>query len=419
MKILHAADLHIDSPLGGLTAYEGAPVSEIRGATRRAVENLINTAVEQEVDLVVVAGDIFDGDWRDFNTGLFWVGQLGRLQDAGIPVVMVAGNHDAASEISRNLRLPPNVTKFSESRAETKIFDDLDLAVVGQGYATRAVTKDLVSSFPDADSHLFTLGLLHTSLDGRPGHACYAPCAVDELRSKGYDYWALGHVHQREEVNVDPWIVFPGNLQGRHAREIGPKGATLATVLSNAVDSIEALELDVVRWHLCVVDAAELTGVDDVLAAITDRFDSIANEPGHRLAAVRVQIVGASPAHEELWRDPHSFEAEVRSIAVQADRVWVEKVKIETSRALDLARAREDDVVGVLAKRIADLRSDPELLAAYEPLFADIRKKIGADARSGDEAPVDTRQIGTVDHLASCLDASLEMVVALLAKERA
>jgi exonuclease SbcD len=419
VKILHAADLHIDSPLGGLTAYEGAPVSEIRGATRRAVENLVNTAVEQKVDLVVVAGDIFDGDWRDFNTGLFWLGQLGMLHDAGIPVVMVAGNHDAASEISRNLRLPPNVTKFSESRAETKIFDDLDLAVVGQGYATRAVTKDLVLSFPDADSHLFTLGLLHTSLDGRPGHACYAPCAVDELRSKGYDYWALGHVHQREEVNVDPWIVFPGNLQGRHAREIGPKGATLVTVLSNAVDSIEALELDVVRWHLCVVDAAELTGADDVLAVIADRFDSIANEPGHRLAAVRVQIVGASPAHEELWRDPPAFEAEVRSIAVQADRVWVEKVKVETSRALDLASAREDDVVGVLAKRIADLRSDPELLAAYEPLFADIRKKIGADARSGDEAPVDTRQIGTVDHLASCLDASLEMVVALLAEERA
>jgi DNA repair protein SbcD/Mre11 len=419
VKILHAADLHIDSPLGGLTAYEGAPVSEIRGATRRAVENLINTAVEQKVDLVVVAGDIFDGDWRDFNTGLFWVGQLGRLHDAGIPVVMVAGNHDAASEISRNLRLPPNVTKFSESRPETKTFDDLELAVVGQGYATRAVTKDLVLSFPDADSHLFTLGLLHTSLDGRPGHACYAPCAIDELRSKGYDYWALGHIHQREEVNADPWIVFPGNLQGRHARENGPKGATLVTVLSNAVDSIEALELDVVRWHLCVVDAAELTGVDDVLVAITDRFASIANEPGHRLAAVRVQIVGASPAHEELWRNPHAFEAEVRSIAVQADRVWVEKVKVETSRALDLASAREDDVVGVLAKRIADLRADPKLLAAYEPLFADIRKKIGADARSGDEAPVDTRQIGTVDHLASCLDASLEMVVALLAEERA
>jgi DNA repair exonuclease SbcCD nuclease subunit len=419
VKILHAADLHIDSPLGGLTAYEGAPVAEIRGATRRAVENLVDAAVEREVDLVVVAGDIFDRDWRDFNTGLFWVGQLSRLHDAGIPLVMVAGNHDAASEISRHLRLPPNVTKFSESRPETKVFDDLEVAVVGQGYATRAVTTDLASSFPDADPQLFTIGLLHTSLDGRPGHACYAPCAVEGLRSRGYDYWALGHVHQREEVDADPWIVFPGNLQGRHAREVGPKGATLVTVQSKAVKAVEALELDDVRWHLCVVDAAELAGVDDVLAAIADRFASIADDPGHRLAAVRVQLIGASPVHQELWRDPHGFEAEVRSIAVRAERVWVEKVQIETTRELDLTQARADDVVGVLAKRIADLRSDPELLAAYEPLFSEIRKKIGADARSGDDAPVDTNRIGTVEHLATCLDASLEMVVALLAEERA
>ena len=419
MKILHAADLHIDSPLGGLTAYEGAPVGEIRGATRRAAENLVRTAVKQEVDLVVLAGDIFDGDWRDFSTGLFWIEQLGRLHDAGIPVVTVAGNHDAASEISRHLRLPPNVTQISASRPETKIFDDLEVAIIGQGYATRAVTTDLAASFPNADSHLFTIGLLHTSLDGRPGHASYAPCAVEALRGKGYDYWALGHVHQREEVHADPWIVFPGNLQGRHAREVGPKGATLLTVQSKEVETVEALELDDIRWHRCVLDAADLAAVDDVLAAIADRFGSIVDEPGHRLAAVRLQLVGASPAHEELWRDPHGFEAEVRSIGIRAGRVWVEKVKVETTRALDLARAREDDVVGVLAGRIANLRSDPELLAAYEPLFSDLRKKIGTDARSGDDAPVNTGQIGTADHLAACLDASLEMVVALLAEERA
>jgi hypothetical protein len=104
------------------------------------------------------------------------------------------------------------------------------------------------------------------------------------------------------------------------------------------------------------------------------------------------------------------------SIALRSGRLWVEKVKIETTRALDLAQARDDDVVGILAGRIADLRSDPELLAAYEPLFSDLRKKIGADARSGDDGPVDTRQIGTVDHLAACLEASLEMVVTLFAE---
>jgi DNA repair exonuclease SbcCD nuclease subunit len=332
---------------------------------------------------------------------------------------MVAGNHDAASEISRHLRLPENVTQLSESSPETKVFDDLEVAVVGQGYATRAVSADLASSFPAADSHLFTIGLLHTSLDGRPGHANYAPCAVEALRSKSYDYWALGHVHQREEVRSDPWIVFPGNLQGRHAREVGAKGATLVTVRSKEVEAVEALELDDVRWHHCVVDAGGLAGTDDVLAAIADRFQSIADEPGHRLSAVRVRLVGPSPAHEELWRDPFGFEAEVRSIAIRAGALWVEKLSIDTIRAADLARAREDDVVAVLAGRIADLRHDRTLLAAYEPLFSDLRKKIAADARSADDAPIDTAKIGTADHLAACLDASLEMVVALLAEERA
>ena len=183
--------------------------------------------------------------------------------------------------------------------------------------------------------------------------------------------------------------------------------------------SVEHLELDDVRWRRCQVDATEMTGVDDVRATIADQFRSIAGEPGRHLAAVRVVINGASSAHEALWKDPHGFEAEIRSIAVQTGRLWVEKVKVRTSRPLDLAKAREDDVIGILAQRIADLQGDPEILAVYDAMFADIRKKIGADVRTGDDAPVDPSRIGTAEHLAECLDASLEMVVALLAEERA
>ena len=418
MKILHAADLHIDSPLGGLTAYEGAPVDEIRGATRRATENLVQSAIDEDVQLVILAGDIFDGDWRDYSTGLFWNEQLGRLRDLEIPVVSVAGNHDAASEITRYLQLPPNVTQLCESRPETKVFDDLEIAVVGQGYAQKAVTADLAQGFPKSDSGLFTIGLLHTSLDGRPGHSNYAPCSVEVLRSKGYDYWALGHIHKREVVHTDPWIVFPGNLQGRKSIETGAKGATLITVESGQIAEVEHLELDDVRWHRCVVDAVDMVGVDDILSAIADRFRSIASGPGHRLAAIRVVVSGASPAHKDLWKDPHRFEADVRSLAVTTGRSWVEKVKIETSPPLDLAKARQDDVIGDLAKRIDHLRSDSDMLADYESLFVAIRNKIGADARSAADAPVDTGQIGTAEHLAKCLDASLEMIVALLAEER-
>lgn len=419
MKILHAADLHIDSPLGGLTAYEGAPAEEIRGATRRATENLIEAALDHEVSLVLLAGDIFDGDWPDYSTGLFWNEQLGRLHDAGIPAVSVAGNHDAQSQISRNLQLPPNVTQLSTSKPQTVTFDDLEVEVIGQGYATRDVSVDLTEAYPVGDSHLFSIGLLHTGLNGRPGHASYAPASVDALRAKGYQYWALGHVHTREIVHEDPWIVFPGNTQGRHARETGPKGATLLTVEGGAVDAVEHLVLDDVRWDLCSIDATCCTSADDVRSAVAERLSTIAADADGRLAAVRVEITGASQAHEGLWANHHGFEADIRSLANTGGRLWVEKVRVSTSRPVDLAAARDDDAIGALAQRIDSLRDDPDALVPYEGAFADLTKKLGADARTAEGAPVDPTRIGTAQQLAEQLDASLELVVALLAEERA
>ena len=416
MKILHAADLHIDSPLGGLSAYEGAPTDEIRGATRRATEALVSTALAREVDLVVIAGDVFDGDWRDYSTGLFWIGQLARLNDAQIPVVMVTGNHDAASVISRSLRLPANTILLSDTHPQTTVFDDLDVAVVGQGYATRAVTEDLAAGYPVADPGLFTLGLLHTSLDGRPGHDNYAPTTVDMLRSKGYQYWALGHVHQREIISTEPWIVFPGNIQGRHARETGPKGATLITVEAKRVVEVQEIPLDVARFTTCEIDTRGMSSRDDVLAAVADRFADLADASGRRLSVARVRLVGASPVHDTLWRDPGGLEAEVRSAARQAGRVWVEKLQLATTRPVDRDRFRDDEALAAISARIEALRSGPDLLAEYASEFASLRAKLAADARSSERGAVDTLRIGSPEHLAECLDASRELIIALLAE---
>ena len=146
LRVLHAADLHIDSPLHGLVAYEGAPVDELRSATRRAMESLVATAVERQVDLVIIAGDLYDGDWRDYNTGLFVVARLAELHEAGIPVVLLYGNHDAASNLTKQLHLPPNTTSLPATKPSTKHFEDLGVAVHGQSYATRAVLTDLAAS---------------------------------------------------------------------------------------------------------------------------------------------------------------------------------------------------------------------------------------------------------------------------------
>ena len=206
-RFIHTADIHLDSPLKGLEAHEDAPVEEIRGATRRAFENLIDLSIDEEVDFVLIAGDLYDGDWKDYNTGLFFARQMGRLDKARIKVFIVSGNHDAASNITKTMPLPGNVTLFSPKKPHSVTLDDIDVIIHGQSYSTRAVTDNLSVEYPPHDSNYFNIGLLHTSMTGRKGHEDYAPCTLDDLKSKGYDYWALGHIHKREVISGDPMIL--------------------------------------------------------------------------------------------------------------------------------------------------------------------------------------------------------------------
>jgi len=142
-RFIHAADIHLDSALQGLERYEGAPVDEIRSATRRAVDNLVELAIDEEVDFVLMAGDLYDGDWKDYNTGLYFSERMGRLREANVRVFMIAGNHDAASQITKHLRLPDNVTVFSTRSPERVLVEELSVAIHGQGFINRAVTDDL------------------------------------------------------------------------------------------------------------------------------------------------------------------------------------------------------------------------------------------------------------------------------------
>jgi DNA repair exonuclease SbcCD nuclease subunit len=232
MRFLHAADAHLDSPLRGLDDYEGAPIEALRGATRRAFTALIQLALLERVDFVIIAGDLYDGDWRDYNTGLFFINCVRELDRAAIPVVLLTGNHDADSRITARLTLPDNVHLLPTAQPGTKRFDHLRVAVHGQGFARQSEKRNLALEYPSPVTGFFNIGVLHTALDGREGHAPYAPCKIDDLVARGYDYWALGHIHKRESVNGNrhPRIEFPGNLQGRHVREVGATGEPLLSV---------------------------------------------------------------------------------------------------------------------------------------------------------------------------------------------
>lgn len=384
MKFVHAADLHLDSPLLGLERYPGAPVEAIRSASRHACERLVELCQDEQASLLLIAGDLYDGDWRDFSTGLFFVEQMLKLQKAGIKVALIRGNHDAQSKITKALRLPDNVCELPVSAPGSAVYEELGLAVHGQGFATARVEHDLVPRFPAPLGGLLNIGLLHTGLDGRAGHAPYAPCSLRRLIDFGYDYWALGHVHSREVLSRDPWVVYPGNLQGRHARELGPKGASLVSVEDGRITRVEHRPLDVVRWDRCQVDVDGLSSLEEVLERATRALEHGIEQADGRWLAARVHLSGTCPAHVLLSEQLERLYAELYAAALDLGNVFIERVQDDTSAPLDLGKLRaQDDALGMLARFIDQQRQVDEADAAA--LFADLRQKLPMELQTTSE----------------------------------
>lgn len=378
IKFIHAADIHLDSPLRGLERYAGAP-AHLSSVTRQALVKLVDRALEEAVDFLLIAGDLYDGSWRDYNTGLFFATQMQRLNEAEIPVFIVRGNHDAASQITHRLSLIPNVKVLSDREPETIILEELGVAVHGQSYPTRSVTDNLASSYPPPIAGLFNIGLLHTALEGREGHEPYAPCSLAELVNKGYQYWALGHVHQREVVHQNPWIVFPGCLQARHINEPGPKGCTLVTVLNGQVERAEHLELDVLRWCRLQLDCSAAEHLVDVLDQLKEAVREELVGAGACTLALRVELTGATAAHSELQRDLDRLQAEVRLAVreVAGEQGWVERIKLRTTEPRKSTSPHLP--TGFLSSYLAQLEGDGELVAAVLEEFKQLRGKLPSD----------------------------------------
>jgi exonuclease SbcD len=388
-KFIHAADIHLDSPLHNLDVYEGAPVEDVRRATRRALENLVDLALAENVSFVLLAGDLYDGDWKDYNTGLYFVSQMGRLREAGIPVFMIAGNHDAASRITKTLRLPKGAEMLPSARPETLRLEQLGVAVHGRSFPSPAVTEDLSADYPPPVPGYFNIGMLHTCATGREGHAPYAPCTLEGLRQKGYDYWALGHVHKREVLLEEPLALFPGNIQGRHIRETGAKGCVLVEVGGDGCPRAEFRALDVIRWFDLETDASSAESAYDVVDAMIERIEQLAGEnPGLPLA-VRLRITGDSRAHDAMASDMERWVNECRSAAADlgGGRVWIEKVKLLTRPPLDGRRLESaGGPVGELIRYLDELQNDPESLASLGEVLAEFRKRLPREITEGDEA---------------------------------
>ena len=260
---------------------------------------------------------LWDCDWPDSAPGLFFIQQAARLGKAGIPIFVIKGNHDAESKLTSAIRhWPENVTFFSHKKPHTIKLEKWNVAIHGQSYGQQQVTQDLSEKYPAPVAGAFNIGLLHTCLED--GTTDYAPACIAKLAAHGYDYWALGHIHQRQDFSRNGvHIEFPGNLQGRSIRETGPKGCSLVTVDDDYTVTSRFKPLDVVRWQeLSVV--AEDSGLE---SAVREALEKAVAQSDGRLLAVRLQVIGCVAGGQAL-RD------RLDAVAVEVGDVWLEKIVV-------------------------------------------------------------------------------------------
>ena len=298
---------------------------------------------------------------------------------------MICGNHDAASIISRKLTLPGNVQEFSSRAAETFTMESLPVAIHGMSFPKRAVEENLIPRYPAPVGGKFNIGLLHTSLAGAPGHDTYAPCSVDDLVGKGYDYWALGHVHQPSIVRENPWVVFPGNIQGRHVKETGARGCFLVTVNEQLeVSDCTWTPLDVARWKVIAIDVAGVETFEAFGDYVRRALGDALLDVDDRLLAARVILTGSTPLHGMLASREDRYEAEIEGCAQDfgEGRMWIEQIRLETRPVVSLAElAQHDALTRVVVESIAEAKAAPgklpdELEAALSLLPQDMAQSM-------------------------------------------
>ncbi|MCC6305482.1 MAG: DNA repair exonuclease [Rhodobacteraceae bacterium] len=342
-------------------------------APRAALAALVGAIRAHGADFLVIAGDLYDGPWRDARVGLFFNREIARL-GPDFPVFLLAGNHDAESRVPAAIPAPANLRRFGTARPETFRLDGLAVALHGQGFGAREERRNLARGYPPPVPGHFNIGVLHSALAGRPGHEPYAPCTAEDLAGRGYDYWALGHVHAFEVVAERPHVVFPGVLQGRHARETGAKGAVLVSVEDGAVSALERLVVDDVRWAAATVDVAGALEEGEIEARIARALPAAAAAAEGRPLALRLRLEGTTALAPRLLARRAGLAVTAQALAQQVDPdLWLET--LEVAVAAPAAAAPADPGLD-LAALIAGLAADPATAAEAAALTAEIAPRL-------------------------------------------
>lgn len=397
-RFIHAADLHLDSPFTGLSGVSGVLRRHMRESTFTALNRLVHLAVTEKADFVVIAGDVYDSSNISLRAQLRLTEAMERLNREGIGVYVIHGNHDPLDSPRLAVTLPPNVHVFGpepETVIARRREDGREVALVsGMSYPTAKVTENIALRYPKtAQGELFMIGLLHANVDGDQAHETYAPCTRRDLVERGYDYWALGHIHTRRTLHESPPIVYPGNIQGRSIRETGPKGCYMVHVDESGQARLQFHELDEVRWHMLEAPISGFGEIEPWRLELDRQLAELSADQPDRLNLVRIQVTGRGPVHR-LMEDGFvldDLKNELRRTAesrleagIPGGCVWVESFALVSGAEVDWERLRTEDSFHGELVRLADaeleLNESGLLNRALRPLMdqPEIRQLLSA-----------------------------------------
>ncbi|MWV43773.1 DNA repair exonuclease [Paenibacillus sp. HJL G12] len=388
-KFIHAADLHLDSQFKGISELSEGIRSFLRESTFASLDRLVQLAISEQVDFLVISGDVYDAQDSSLQAQLRFHEALDRLGGQGIRAYIIHGNHDPLDSPRMKSGKKEHVHVFGpefEQVVAIRRQDKRPAAVIGGiSYPTSKVTENTSLHFRrNREESLFHIALLHANVDGDPAHETYSPCTRQDLIGSGYDYWALGHIHKRQVLHERPHIVYPGNIQGRSVRETGKKGCYVVQVNDIGEPNMEFHELDTVRWFQ---ETIPIDGVEDEEAfqlLVEDRMQYIRNECPGKMSIVRFILTGRGSLHEKLEdgriADELLHELQRRAVrsAVETSGfeglVWVESFQVRSGPWVDRhALLKEDSFLGELLRFAQQTREEgnsrSELLrSALNPL---------------------------------------------------
>lgn len=383
-RFIHAADLHLDSPFRIRQGKVKDFRSDLLNASLEAFRELCNVAISSKVDFIILAGDIYDGFDHGVRAQLSLRREIQRLGDNGIGVYAAYGNHDpiiggreAAISWPNNLiRFGTTPETFPLEREGIKFGE-----ITGISYQTREERRNLAEMFPQSNPDCFSIAVLHANVGSSSEHGNYAPAALFDLIGKGYDYWALGHIHRRTVLFEDPLIIYPGNIQGLHMKpsERGLKGAELVEVTPGGIRH-SFVPLSQVIFDLISVDVGTCGTLDAIVDTCVESIRTKQQEVEGRPLVVRISLVGV--LNSDLGNLDESIDAIYEDLSLEIagihppvflDQLEADLVK---RRSLDDLKALSD-VVGELIREIVEWRNDPARLTDFS-IDSDLRNNLSA-----------------------------------------